>query len=280
MNRRKFLSAVSSGAALAVPTAALTATWPHFLRSAFAEPSPPGSAEVTGLAVVSEGFRRAQRAGKPLLVLIIPRDDAAKWERGRAFGAWLNHGSAEQLWPLALCEVACATLDDLRRLVPTVGLGDPLMIVVETAAVPVTVTRLDAKLVEPPGRRPRPSSVEAWREQQRLEEAQVDQQIATLARLARKGLVDSPASGNQRAVPTGAAAMATLAEEAKARLLHQRVPGSHWASSMGCGTRVEGHPEIGRGIQCGMGHVPEKSARFLYFYTIPKDPKQGDGIIL
>ncbi len=325
MNRRKFFSTVSSGVAMALPAAALTATWPGFLRSAFAERSPDDKHSedaLDGLAVVSDGFRRAARAGKPLLVLIIPQDDSAKWTRGRSFGAWLNHGTAEQLAPLALCEVACARMDDLRRLVPTVGLGDPLMVLVETDVVPATVTRLDARLPDASSPNRRTASVEDWREQQKEEERLIDRQIATLARLSRQALSEGEATLARRAaqargvlsaqvlnelsqlasgeapielVDRGAALVLAaplspaqpraartnaLADAARARLSKQRVPGSHWASSHGCGTRVEGHPDQGLGIMCGMGYVPAKSSRFLYFYTVAKDPQKSDRTIL
>ncbi len=324
MNRRKFLSTLSSTAAVAVPVAAVTATWPDFLRSAFAvKPAPPHAEDGDGLTVVSESFRRAQRAGKPLLVLIIPQGDN-KWERGRHFGAWLNHGTADQLWPLALVEVACATMNDLRRLVPTVGLGEPLMVLVETDAVPTTVTRLNANLDQPAQRAQRPANVEEWRELERREDAQVDHEISVLARLVRKPLVDADALARragqarsalppellaqlQNGTPTpellaqpaqvdrvaamwaGAAVQAgaapspmttVLAAAARERLLHQRVPGSHWANSSGCGSSIEGHPDYGRGIACGMGHVPAKSSRFLYFYTVPKANQPPDSTIL
>ena len=330
MNRRKFLSSLSTGAALAVPAAAVTATWPHFLRSAFADqPAVQPTAEhaedeVDGLAVVSESFRRGQRAGKPLLVFIIPQDNSAKWERGRSLGAWLNHGSAEQLWPLALAEVACATMGDLRRLVPTVGLGEPLMVVVETDAVPANVTRLNAELDKPARRGPPPASVEDWRAQERQVDAQVDGQIATLSRLARKGLIEGEATLTRRAAqargalspellaqlasgtptpellaqpaqvdrvaavwaaavsagPAPTRRVEALAEAVKGRLARQRVPGSHWATNQGCATSIEGHPDFGHGIACGMGHVPAKSSRFLYFYTVAKEPKPPGGITL
>lgn len=330
MNRRKFfraVSAVSKGVALALPAAALTASWPGFLRSAFAAKAEGQGHEgenLDGLAVVSEGFRRAARAGKPLLVLVIPQDDSAQWTRGRAFGAWLNHGSAEQLAPLSLCEVACARMNDLRRLVPSVGFGEPLMVLVETDVVPATVSRLDGKL---PDAVPAhgASSVEEWRESQQQEEQLIDRQISTLARLVQKTLVEGEATLSRRAAQaraalsaeelaqltelspfrSGAAAPAglldrgaavvlatplsgrpraarseALAAAARARLSKQRVPGSHWASSHGCGTKVEGHPEQGLGIMCGMGYVPAKSSRFLYFYTVSKDPGKSDRTIL
>ena len=37
---------------------------------------------------------------------------------------------------------------------------------------------------------------------------------------------------------------------------------------------------FGLGIMCGMGYVPAKSSRFLYFYTVAKDPQKSDRTIL
>lgn len=302
MNRRRFLR-VASTTAVTTSAAAIVASWPMILRDAFAQAAdaPPG------LAVVSEAFRRAQRAGKPLLVLIVPTDDGVKWERGRAFGAWLNHASNEQLWPLALCEVACATMADLRTLVPSVGAGDPLMVLVETDQLPATVRRLDARLPEVERGRPRGDN---WEQMVRREEQAVDAQIAFLSALLEKGLRDGDAL-SRRATQARAALpptvvsladspatlgpveadqvagllgplvgrgrgkdalplVAVLAKGAKQRLTAQRVPGSAWASSHGCGTRIEGE-KVQHMIACGMGHVPAKSTRFLYFFTLPKN---------
>lgn len=302
MNRRRFLRAAST-TAVTSGAAAIVASWPMLLQQAFAQAAdaPPG------LAVVSEGFRRAQRAGKPLLVLIVPADDGVKWERGRAFGAWLNHASDEQLWSLSLCEVACATMADLRALVPSVGAGDPLMVLVETDRLPATVRRLDARLPEVERGRLRGDN---WEQMVRREEQAVDAQIAVLSTLLEKGLRDGDALSRRAtqaraALPPTVASLAdspatlgpekadqlagllgplvghgrdkdtqklvaVLAKGAKQRLTSQRVPGSAWASSHGCGTRIEGE-QVQRLIACGMGHVPAKSTRFLYFFTLPKN---------
>lgn len=302
MNRRRFLR-VASTTAVTSTAAAVVASWPMLLRDAFGQAvnAPPG------LAVVSEGFRRAQRAGKPLLVLIVPTDDGVKWERGRAFGAWLNHASDEQLWPLALCEVACATMADLRSLVPSVGAGDPLMVLVETDQLPATVRRLDARLPEVERGRPQGDS---WEQMVRREEQAVDAQIAVLSTLLEKGLRDGDALSRRAtqaraALPPAVLSLADhpvmlgpeqadqvagllgplvghgrrkdgqpfvsiLAKGAKLRLTKERVPGSAWANSHGCGTRIEGETRQHM-IACGMGHVPAKSTRFLYFFTLPKN---------
>jgi hypothetical protein len=59
---------------------------------------------------------------------------------------------------------------------------------------------------------------------------------------------------------------AALAKLVRRELKDERVPGSRWARSGGCGTNVEGH-DSNMIIGCGMGSVPEKSQRFLYFFA-------------
>ncbi|HWN69883.1 MAG TPA: hypothetical protein VNM90_19710, partial [Haliangium sp.] len=61
--------------------------------------------------------------------------------------------------------------------------------------------------------------------------------------------------------------MSTLAEVARRRVVQSEVPGAEWARSGGCGTEFENR-ETNVVIGCGMGHVPERSRRFLHFYTL------------
>jgi len=52
--------------------------------------------------------------------------------------------------------------------------------------------------------------------------------------------------------------------------------GSHWANHSGCGpATVENMKDDNDdvvGYGCGMGHIPSKSSRFLYFFA--KSPQQ------
>jgi hypothetical protein len=66
--------------------------------------------------------------------------------------------------------------------------------------------------------------------------------------------------------PQSAALTTRLAALARHRLKDARVPGSRWATYHGCGTHIEGE-EDKLMIACGMGHVPEKRARFLYLFA-------------
>lgn len=329
MNRRSFLGRTARVTTTAA-AAAVVASWPLLLRQAFAgEPEAAKTpdararaAKLDGLSVVSEGYRRAQRAGKPLLVFIIPSEgksaEAQKYLRGQALGAWLNHGTPAQLWPLALCEVVCATIGAVRSLVPSAGLGDPLMVLVETATLPATVTRLDVQLVEMPRERAiSRGKMVPWEELRKQEDARIDANIQLISELVRRGVAPDAATLHKRvaqaesalgvAAQAGLGAVAELRSAAKltpeqleaadhaaallaesaarlpepeqksrwellhavvtARVLSRKVPGSHWAKSSGCGTDIEDVPTNAM-IGCGMGHVPQKSARFLYFFAV------------
>jgi hypothetical protein len=226
-----------------------------------------------------EALERARKAGRPLLVLIIPDDDGEKWERGRAFGEWLNHGTDAQLAPLALVEVACLRLDELERVYD--GPSDPLMLLIDpseqkpmqilNATLPRYADRYGIVVIEAGGQSPKPPD----------DETVFGQRVGILARLVG----DAVAPGPLPAERTHA-----LAERAKTKLRDRPPPGAHWASSSGCGTSIEQTPEekaaeereleqqLARGIiamktmvsvGCGMGHVPEKSSRFLYLFSKP-----------
>ncbi|KYF86751.1 hypothetical protein BE17_15295 [Sorangium cellulosum] len=249
MNRRIFLGATAAGLAVTA--------WPAFIRDAFGDgiacdrDGKPSAAPP--VAQVSAAFRRAQQAGKALLVLVIPADGNARWERGRAFGELLNFGADRDLAPLAGVEVVCATMADLKKIVPGAGAGEPLMVLVRTDKVPAVATPLDASL--PAYKSARSLDRTGWEQQRKDEEKIAAQRIGALGELLRKAL-----GADERSVAARAAGV-------RARLVKQPPAGAHWASSSGCGTTIEGVEENGV-VGCGMGHVPEKSRRFLYFFSV------------
>ena len=72
--------------------------------------------------------------------------------------------------------------------------------------------------------------------------------------------------------------IAALAAAVRAEVVSKKVAGSHWGLSGGCGTQIEdAEPADGErfAMACGMGHVPAKSARFLYFFA--KLPWEREG---
>jgi hypothetical protein len=312
MERRRFLGSSVAGAALVA--------LPAWLRRAFAEdpnacPLERGrgtDAPSGGLEELFEGYRRAQRAGKPLLVLVIPPDASRRWTHGHAFGELLNSGTPRQLAPLALCEVTCARLVDLRRLVAA-PLGDqPTFVVVETDAVPA---RVQAARVPIEARELFFHQADSWEPGHDRTDDGVAPRVARLATALEKPLLGGddpsvlarrvdqahahlgalelgstelalaaghappPAQTDRAAALVAAAAVRApqpLAKELWTALGHSIVPrlvnrpplGARWANEEGCATEVEDLPEDEQAtIGCGMGYVPERSQRFLYFYA-------------
>lgn len=58
-----------------------------------------------------------------------------------------------------------------------------------------------------------------------------------------------------------------LIEASRRAFIEQRLPGSRWAHSSGCGTVVEGQGALGVMGPCGTGLVPPVCQRFLYLLT-------------
>lgn len=291
MKRRAFLQAAA--------VAAGASAWPGWLRKAFAEDDCRPSARVKELA---QAYRKSAKEGRPLLVFVIPESDDLKWERGEIFGALINYGSDAALALLSVAEIQCATLKDLRTLVPSVTASNPFVVAVETGSIParVTVVPFDDR-PERPSRFRGASAVDV--------DAAVEERIAWATKSISKALAPSPGSMRDRALalqgkmPDERAAQipavlgdpgaslegfeaialqaavehpdqkssltARLAALSRARLRDKRIPGSKWANSHGCGTTIEGEDDSLM-IACGMGYVPKKSERFLYFFTTTK----------
>jgi hypothetical protein len=270
MKRRSFIV----GASLAVVAG------PAWLRRAFADASIV-TPNRRGVATVAQAQARAQAAGRPLFAIVVPHDDDAKDERGTLWGEYLNHGAASQLAPLGLAEVVCAELRDLPS---------------DRARRAVDDKRTLALVIEPDG------SVQALSAKvpdyanlgypnvdgRAHEDAVTWQRIARMAEMVRRGLAVDDKMLERRAADVRAArgpgapvvtalvpdSVKALAADVRARLRDTPPPGAHWARAGGCGLdEVEGMDETEpMGIGCGMGHLPEMSTRFLYFYT--KTPGQ------
>jgi hypothetical protein len=250
MRRRGFLKGALGIAALAAA--------PMLIRRAFADGSCPtpnnsGKGTADNLGALTDALKRAQRNGKHLLVFIIPAEDGIKYDRGSAFGAWLNHGTPKQIAPLARCEVVCATMADVKRLVPSVQGKEPLMVAIWPSGDQMLPIVLDAELPLAP----RGKNFGDWKEVEKRDNEMVEKRIAVLAGLIRN-LWKDPFNIDANAD--------ALAKEVKVKYVEQRVPGSRWGHASGCGTTVEGEEDEMR-VACGMGHVPAKASRFLYMYA-------------
>jgi hypothetical protein len=315
MNRRKALLALAGGTS--------TLAIPGWIARAFAQSVPADapcetasrhgsvttgttSARATSPRLpndIPSALRRAESAGKPLLVLVVPDDTRDLGERGLAFGELINHGGDSRLALLALCEVMCAHMGDLRHEIPEIGAGDPLMVLVETDGSRPRFHRMDGSLPSVAARESRDVEVMA-REEDRV----IDQRIEFLGDLLESTLAPDAGTLNRRAAqarahlapPESAAIdsrlaahqvppvpltdraaaivlaasraraadrdvlLARLREAANSRVRDHRVPGSRWAHSGGCGTTYEDEDTL-TAFGCGMGHIAARSQRFLDF---------------
>jgi hypothetical protein len=319
MNRRGVLKGLGVAAAASM--------WPGWLREAFAGEKPPCGV-LRGAGTLAAALQRAHEAFKPLLVLAIPTDNGAKWDRGRHLGEWLNHGSDRDLAALACAEVVCARMDAVRQLFPSAPSGEPAMLLAHVDRSPARLgIVLQAFEEHEPAAWQRPDREDLdsladedkeryWAEYHKRRLADDDASVqpcidrtgaaireavlgdAVQLQHRADGLWERLGAGDRQAAeqvlggrelpaqpgilavaPLLAAAAAKdrmvekrmtqlLADAARAAYSQQRIPGSKWAVSSGCGTIVEGD-ETDVAFGCGMGHVPRKSERFLYFFSKP-----------
>jgi len=271
------------------------------------EPAPaPSEAPLTFADAREEAVPGVAR--RPTLVLVIPADDLARWRRGMVFGELLNHGSDADLAPLAMYEVVCATMAEIRRQFPELPKKeDPWLVLIDrTQANPRAQVFKDRDLdalasLEEPGDKdidariariaalvrdtadprlverlaglersalPRSLAEELRITTDDLATARIDLAAAAAASLFFWGNLEALDPDNEWLREARLKiASASLAGVTRDRLTRTRPPrGARWARSHGCGTRIEGEEER-HAVACGMGHIPERSSRFLSFYT-------------
>jgi hypothetical protein len=316
MNRRGLLKGMGAAAAATL--------WPGWLSEAFAGPA---CSPLKGAVTLSAAIQRAHAALQPLLVFVIPKDNGLKWERGRHFGEWLNHGTHLDLAPLACATVVCAEMDAVRQLFPSAPKDEePAILVMDVDRSPARIAvalpafnhvdmdfdrfaerpELEGKTEEE-----RRQAYFKWREEQINREDQAItaciqctgkavrdaifgdaavmkrradatwDRLSASERAAAQRLISGGEGGGTREEVLAAApviAMAALegsgdsrlvqalSEAARGRYSTQRIPGSKWANASGCGEEIEGEDD-NLVVGCGMGHVPARSQRFLYFFT-------------
>lgn len=224
------------GAAISV--AAMAA--PGWLRRAFADttvkPCEAGSKPTLstgghGESDFGEALKRARASGRPLLAIVVPEKFEERYPREALIGGWLLSSPDDALAPLALADVVCARPSVMSKHGLRLPEGDLVFVV-----------------VAPHGERAATM-------------ASVKDQHGYLSRMIAQ------------LIPTGALApdlRATLARKA-ARLRKDRIPGSAWTYTVGCGMREPRDAQPGdeaSSIGCGMGSTgPSYSQRFLRFYV-------------
>ena len=204
-----------------------TAGAPAWLSAAFAAEPPARQVELFAT------WHAARRDGLPVLAVVIPTID--RDTRGRVVGGILGEANAPLLGLLADYAPVCATVEELH-LLGVVLPPDAWFAVVDTATVPARVVPIAG-----------PSPGREW-------EDDIDRGAGLLSR-ALAGLrgEDAPSARGQ-------------AKVGRERWVTSRLPGSWWANAGGCGLHIEEYDDDGwLGILCGMGSMPARAARFLYF---------------
>jgi hypothetical protein len=112
MRRRHFLAIAAAAAAS------------RLTRLSFAD-------STIGKSVFRDALEQARRAGVPLVVLVIPESDDAKYNRGRCFGDLLSLGKPEQLAPLTGASLVCAPMSEVRQLGHKISTREPWMVVID-----------------------------------------------------------------------------------------------------------------------------------------------------
>ncbi|MGZ3429756.1 MAG: hypothetical protein ACXVCV_24060 [Polyangia bacterium] len=244
MKRRTFLAAVGASTAAAL--------WPQLIRRAFADASFDAPGARKSAPGVPSSARHIDASKRPQLVIVVPADDAQKYRRGELWGEYLNHGEAAQIAPLAQVDVSCATMQELGALAGDVK-GEPLALLFERDG---SVRALDAKY---------PDYASLGRLDPKDDDAIVDRRIGIVSAMVRRALPPIPPGEVREAAARVVRAVRT-----------QPPAGSHWAQASGCGpATVENMKDDSDevvGYGCGMGHIPQKSSRFLYFFA--KTPQQ------
>ncbi|MEM9487948.1 MAG: hypothetical protein AAGC55_02325 [Myxococcota bacterium] len=324
--RRRDMIGFLAGVAAAAPAAAAT-TW--LTTRSGAPPIAPTEAAPEAEAEPAVAARPSLLAERPRMIFVIPGAYDEQYELGHALGEYLNHGSDEQLAPLAAVHVECVAEDELDLPPPCAGKG-PYSVVLAASAL-TRVVRFDLH-EQPHGRA---IFAEDGPDGEAAIEDSIDRRIAAVAAavhvaVAREHVVTSLwpratayprvveiAEQARRGAPVPGATdydpvafmlegeeddkrerqlapvapsevdryapgllvvaldsedrarrdlMALLAARVRTRLVKGIVSGSEWAHSGGCGMTIEGRDSTVM-VGCGMGHVPERSQRFLHFYT-------------
>ncbi len=297
MNRRRFLAFSAALCAAGIPSSMACRVAGFSLATQRALP------EIDPEDPVSTAIARARAMGKPLLVLIVPEEEKEQRERGTVIGSLLSEGDADSLIALSLCEVLCASMEELDRVVPDVD-PEALMVLVETGADKLSSLGGGQELPElldedfETEEREYFNSFLARRDY--LESELRDLVAADAAMVKRRGeesrrsLSDSEhaallqdaedAYENPRLVDRAAGLVLSMAAErkvplrktrlalcvaAKARVRTAPPTGAKWGNYTGCGYDLEDVEPKDQPCRfaCGTGFTPVLGRRFLAFYV-------------
>jgi len=231
MNRRGVLKGLG--------VAATAVFWPGWLREAKAAPL---GGLLGGAATLIAAIERARARNQPLLVLVIPEDDHAKYSAGRRFGEWLTHGDDADLAPLACADLACAGMDAIRALFPGAPVdGEPAILLLDAGPS----LRLDVVLSDFTGRATGAAvrgaifgDVEAVKRRAGERWSLLTSEARADVRRIYDGVDGSPEVVLAAApvfaldaVEGNAEALRLFAHAARVRFCGQSIPGSEWAET-------------------------------------------------
>lgn len=206
----------------------------------------PSGPETVGLSAerirtVRSAWQAAARAEGPLLVIVCPVDRSERHRRGQMWGEAITHGPADLLKRLMTATPVVATQAELALFLPdyTVQHPEPVAVRVDPCGIPAGWTAHSAEL-------PYSGVYEDDNFKERV--AAISAVVADLLPEPAEGVRARLAVSGRRAAP---------------------IPGAHWARHTACGIDYE-DPDTAPapvGILCGMSHVPERSKRFLRFWS-------------
>lgn len=247
---------------------------------------------------------QAKAQGKPLLVFVVPDDEALARTRGEWIGAWLLRGGPAARLDVAVCVPAAASAAEVRT-ITRVALSDPVspMLLIDAAsfdiadgpALRVTPVEVDLPAAASPATEhglvpltealstalPKHAGpLDAMSRSVRAALSEPDsERVQTWLRNGGRlddELLVRTAAWTRCAMATMKAqhqisARASLLAAVDRLWLQRPLPGARWGRREGCAVDIEDPNAPGgvipAGIECGMGHTPEVCRRFLVFYT-------------
>lgn len=148
--RRLFSLGAATAGAAAVP--GWLARWFAPAESISSRQDPQKAADEARVKQLANAIERAQKEGKPLVLFVVPEDlRQGGWQRGRWFGAFLNHAPAFAKMEMAMTVLACAKASELKKLTGAEVTGKPQLVVVDVvegrrARKPSRVTPVEIEL--------------------------------------------------------------------------------------------------------------------------------------
>lgn len=227
-------------------------------------PENPSQPHVATVASLAAAYREASAQRRTLTILVISDDPNTRALHGEVLGAFLLHGPRATRLRIAETVVVCATPESIRLILPSAPVSATTWALVVRPRESTVAAPVDLVTPAPPTPPDYP----------------FDADPATYERLARdhEAAVERHLDEELTMVDGAfAAVLPSLRDEAAAAarltaLERDPISGSGWAEG-GCGITVEGVDDPGLIMGCGMGSVPPRAQRFVY-WMLANDPRR------